>query len=93
MSDKELKKIIEETVGNNDPYWNEPAFNIVKKIIDLPENAETSIYKLCDNLIVFSPKCDDYVFWCGFLTNYELFILFLNYEFIIHNLVYNCNSD
>ena len=49
MSDKELKKIIEETVGNNDPYWNEPAFNVVKKIIDLPENAETSIYKLCDN--------------------------------------------
>ena len=36
MSDEELKKIIEETVGNNDPYWNEPAFNIVKKIIDLP---------------------------------------------------------
>lgn len=49
MSDEELKKIIEETVGNNDPYWNEPAFNVVKKIIDLPENAETSIYKLCDN--------------------------------------------
>ena len=29
MSDEELKKIIEETVGNNDPYWNEPAFNVV----------------------------------------------------------------
>lgn len=48
MSNEELKKIIEETIGNNDPYWNEPVFNIVKKIIDLPENAETTIFELTD---------------------------------------------
>ena len=46
MSDEELKKIVEETIGNNDPYWNEPVLNIVKKIIEMPENTETSISKL-----------------------------------------------
>ena len=35
MNNEELKKIVEETIGNNDPYWNEPVFNVVKKIIDL----------------------------------------------------------
>lgn len=49
MSDEELKKIIEETIGHNDPYWNQPVFNIVKKIIELPENTETSIFALCDS--------------------------------------------
>ena len=27
MNDKELKKIVEETVGSNDPFWNEPVYN------------------------------------------------------------------
>ena len=49
MNDEELKKIIEETIGNNDPYWNEPVFNIVKKIIALPENSETTISDLIDD--------------------------------------------
>lgn len=49
MNDKELKKIVEETVGSNDPFWNEPVYNIVKKIIDLPEGAETTITSLLDN--------------------------------------------
>lgn len=49
MSDEELKKIVEETIGNNDPYWNEPVFNVVKKIIALPENSETTISKLVDD--------------------------------------------
>jgi hypothetical protein len=49
MSDEELKKIVEETIGNNDPYWNEPVFDVVKKIIALPENSETTITKLVDS--------------------------------------------
>ena len=48
MSDEELKRIIEETVGNNDPYWIEPVFKVVKKIIALPENSEASISMLVD---------------------------------------------
>ena len=49
MKDEELKKIIEEVIGNNDPYWNIPVFEIVKKIIDLPDGTETSITKLLNN--------------------------------------------
>lgn len=49
MNNEELKKIVEETIGNNDPYWNEPVFNIVKKIIDLPENTESAISELVDS--------------------------------------------
>lgn len=49
MNDEELKKIVEETIGNNDPYWNEPVFNVVKKIIDMPENTESTIYELVDS--------------------------------------------
>lgn len=46
MNDERLKKIVEEVIGNNDPFWNEPVYNIVKKIIDLPEGTETTISKL-----------------------------------------------
>lgn len=49
MNDEELKKIIEETIGNNDPFWNEPVYNIVKKIIDLPEGTEATITNLLNN--------------------------------------------
>lgn len=49
MKDEELKKIIEEVIGNNDPYWNIPVYEIIKKIIDLPEGTETSITKLLNN--------------------------------------------
>ena len=49
MNNESLKKIIEETIGNNDPYWNEPVFNVVKKIIDLPENSETTVSELIDS--------------------------------------------
>lgn len=49
MKDEELKKIVQEVIGNNDPFWNEPVYNIVKKIIDLPEGTETTVSKLlCD---------------------------------------------
>ena len=44
--DEELKKIIEETIGNNDPFWNEPVYKVVKKICDLPEGEETTISNL-----------------------------------------------
>ena len=49
MKDEELKKLVEEVIGNNDPYWNIPVYEIVKKIIDLPDGTETSITKLSSN--------------------------------------------
>ena len=33
MKDEELKKLVEEVIGNNDPFWNIPVYEIVKKII------------------------------------------------------------
>lgn len=49
MKDEELKKIVEEVIGNNDPFWNIPVYETVKKIIDLPDGTETSITKLLNN--------------------------------------------
>lgn len=49
MKDEELKKIVEEVIGNNDPFWNIPVYEIVKKIIELPDGTETSITKLLNN--------------------------------------------
>ena len=49
LGDIELKKIVEEVIGNNDPYWNEPVYTVVKKIIDLPDGTETTIIKLLNN--------------------------------------------
>ena len=49
MKDEELKKLVEEVIGNNDPFWNIPVYEIVKKIIDLPDGTETSITKLSSN--------------------------------------------
>lgn len=49
VGDKELKKIVEDTIGNNDPFWNEPVYNIVKKIIELPEGTEATITNLLNN--------------------------------------------
>lgn len=49
MNNEELKKIVEETIASNDQYLNETVFNVVKKIIDLPENTETAISKLVDS--------------------------------------------
>lgn len=51
MNNEKLKEIIEETTENNDSNFNEIVLNIVKKIIDLPENAETTISKLISNEI------------------------------------------
>ena len=59
MNNKELKKIVEETIGNNDPYWNEPIFNVVKKIIDLPENTEATISELVES---DNKKNDNFMF-------------------------------
>ena len=46
--DTEIKELIKQVIGNDDPFWNIPVYNIVKKIIELPENTETSISKLVD---------------------------------------------
>ncbi|MBR5662777.1 MAG: hypothetical protein IKX00_03900 [Bacilli bacterium] len=48
MSDEKLKQLIKETIGNNDPYWNEPVFTVVKKIIDLPDNTECVLSSLVE---------------------------------------------
>ena len=52
MKDEELKKIVEEVIGNNDPFWNLPVYNIVKKIIDLPIETITTIA----DLINYNPE-------------------------------------
>ena len=49
MKDEELKKLVEEVIGNNDPYWNIPVYKVIKGIIDLPEGNETTISKLLDD--------------------------------------------
>jgi len=46
MSNEELKKIVEEVIGNNDPFWNEPVFEVVKKIIEMPNGTESSVSQL-----------------------------------------------
>lgn len=46
--DNEIKELIKQVIGNDDPFWNVPVYNVVKKIIELPENTETSISKLVD---------------------------------------------
>ncbi len=48
-TEQELKKIVEEVIGNNDPFWNIPVFETVKKIISFPDGTETSIAKLLNN--------------------------------------------
>lgn len=49
ITDQKLKKIVEEVIGNNDPYWNEPVYDIAQKIISLPNGTETTIVKLLNN--------------------------------------------
>ena len=46
ITDDELKKIVEETIGNNDPYFNEPVLDVVRKIIKLPEGTEITVNQL-----------------------------------------------
>lgn len=46
MNDEKLKKTVEEVIGNNDPFWNKPVFEVVKKIIEMPNETESSISKL-----------------------------------------------
>ena len=50
MNDVQLKKIIEECVGNNDPYWNNPVYEVVKKIINMSDGEESSVGKLLSNI-------------------------------------------
>lgn len=41
-----LKKIIEEVIGSNDQYLNVTVYDIIKKIIDLPYETDTTIADL-----------------------------------------------
>lgn len=52
LDDEFLKTIIEEVIGNSDPYWNIPVYDIVKKIIELPIDTTTTI----SNLINYNPN-------------------------------------
>lgn len=52
ITDENLKIIIEEVIGNNDIYLNTQVYDIVKKIIDLPNQTTTTIA----NLINYNPK-------------------------------------
>lgn len=48
-SNLELRTVVEEVIGNNDPYWNEPVLKIVEEIINLPDGTQTTIAKLLNN--------------------------------------------
>ena len=52
MNDETLKTMIEEIIGNNDIYLNTQVYDIVKKIIDLPNQTITTIA----NLINYNPN-------------------------------------
>ena len=52
ITNENLKAITEEVIGNNDPYWNTAVNDIVKKIIDLPNETPTTIA----DLINYNPK-------------------------------------
>lgn len=49
MNNEQLKKIIKEVIGNNDPFWNNLVFEVVKQIIEMPAGTESSITKLLGN--------------------------------------------
>lgn len=49
MNEENLRKIVKETLGDNNSQLYEPVYNIVKKIIDLPFGVETSISLLVDD--------------------------------------------
>lgn len=55
MNEERLRKIVEKVVGNNDPYWNVPVYNIVKQIINMPFDKETTI----SDLINYKPEKDN----------------------------------
>lgn len=46
ISDERIKMIVEETIGNSDPFWKQPVLMLVQKIIALPDDAESSIIEL-----------------------------------------------
>lgn len=46
MEDNELKKIIEDVVGNNDSFFYKSVYQIVKEIINLPNKTQTTIAQL-----------------------------------------------
>lgn len=50
ITDEELKKIVEETIGNNDPLFNDSVFDIVRKIIKLPEGTEITVNQLLGDI-------------------------------------------
>lgn len=58
MKDEELKKMVQEVIGNSDPYWNNPVYDIVKKIIDLPFETDITIAELINynpNEVIIDP--------------------------------------
>lgn len=46
ITNENLKTIIEEVIGNNDLYLNTQVYDIVKRIIDLPNETTTTIADL-----------------------------------------------
>ena len=49
MTEKDLNSIVQEEIGNKDPFWNEPVLEVVKKIMTMPEGNETSISELLND--------------------------------------------
>ena len=58
ISDEDLRKIVNEVAGE-DPFWNIPVYDVVRKIIDLPKGADFGIGDLINpdyNISTMSPK-------------------------------------
>ena len=58
ISDENLKKIVKDVAGE-DPFWNIPVYDVVRKIIDLPKGTDFGIGDLINpdyNISTMSPK-------------------------------------
>ena len=55
-NDAELKQIIIECVGNDAPYWVNPIYEVVNKIIALDEGEECTIGQLLPNINDYTSK-------------------------------------
>ena len=49
MDDEKLKRIVKETIKVEDPFWINETYEVIKKLISLPDGAEFTIRQLVDN--------------------------------------------
>ena len=49
INNEKIKQIVENVIGDNNPFLNATAYEIVKKIVDLPNGTETTIANLLED--------------------------------------------